>query len=88
MKLHWTRTLFASLAVAVGTATAVADEGMWLFNNPPKDGTQRNRWRWLHGPDWEKYLLFLQMLLYGLSAFILFMRRARRYYHPPLYVDE
>ena len=38
--------------------------------------------------DWEKYLLILQMFLYALSAYILFTRRANRYYHPPMYVDE
>jgi hypothetical protein len=39
-------------------------------------------------PDWEKYLLILQVILYLVSIYILFMYRARRYYNPPLYVDE
>jgi hypothetical protein len=38
---------------------------------------------WLMKRLWD-----LGVLFYFFSIFILFMRRTRRYYHPPLYVDE
>jgi len=38
---------------------------------------------WLAKHEWD-----LGVLFYLFSIFILFMRRTRRYYHPPLYVDE
>lgn len=36
----------------------------------------------------EEVLLALYVLLYGLSLWVLFTFRARRYFHPPMYVDE
>ncbi len=52
--IHWCFFLVVA-ALAAGPATAAADEGMWLFSNPPKKELQQ-RYNFAPPDDWYVHL--------------------------------
>jgi len=52
--IHWCFFLVAA-ALAAGPAAAAADEGMWLFSNPPKKELQQ-RYNFAPPDDWYVHL--------------------------------